>query len=105
MNKMDKYVNYVVKELYDLTKVDTSGDKILIIYNGDLLSVVSFDALYSYSSIDIMSGEYGEYYFSSIFRVLRKYTNPKEDSLRKKILCRYLSRMVSEINQKTNVSV
>ena len=104
MNKMDRYVNYVVKELCDLTKVDISGDKILIIYNGDLLSVVSFDALYGYSSIDIMSG-HGEYYFSSLFRVLRKYTHPKEDSLRKKILCRYLSRMVAEINQKTNVSV
>ena len=104
MNKMDRYVNYVVKELCDLTKVDISGDKILIIYNGDLLSVVSFDALYGYSSIDIMSG-HGEYYFSSLFRVLRKYTHPKEDSLRKKILCKYLSRMVSEINQKTNVSV
>jgi tRNA-dihydrouridine synthase len=104
MNKMDRYVNYVVKELCDLTKVDISGDKILIIYNGDLLSVVSFDALYGYSSIDIMSGN-GEYCFSSLFNVLRKYTNPKEDTLRKKILCRYLSRMVSEINQKTNVSV
>lgn len=104
MNKMDRYVNYVVKELCDLTKVDTSGDKILIIYNGDLLSVVSFDALYGYSSIDIMSGN-GEYYFNSLLNVLRKYTHPKEDTLRKKILCKYLSRMVSEINQKTNVSV
>ena len=104
MNKMDSYINYVVKELCDLTKVDISGDKILIIYNGDLLWVVSFDALYGYSSIDIMSG-HGEYYFSSLFNVLRKYTHPKEDRLRKKILCKYLSRMVAEINQKTNVSV
>jgi len=51
-----------------------------------------------------MSG-HGEFYFSSLFRLLKDYTNPKEDTLRKKILCKYLSRMVTEINQKTNVSV
>ena len=104
MNKMDRYVNYVVKELCDLTKVDISGDKILIIYNGDLLSVISFDALYGYSSIDIMSG-HGEFYFSSLFRLLKDYTNPKEDILRRKILCNYLSRMISKVNETTNVLV
>jgi len=104
MKKMDRYVNYVVKELCDLTKVDISGDKILIIYNGDLLSVVSFDALYGYSSIDIMSG-HGQYYFSSLFRLLKDYTNPKEERLRRKILCKYLSRMISKVNETTNVLV
>jgi len=104
MNKMDRYVNYVVKELCDLTKVDISGDKILIIYNGDLLSVISFDALYGYSSIDIMSG-HGEFYFSSLFRLLKDYTNPKEDILRRKILCNYLSRMISKVNETKNVLV
>lgn len=104
MNKMDRYVNYVVKELCDLTKVDISGDKLLIIYNGDLLSVISFDALYGYSSIDIMSG-HGEFYFSSLFRLLKDYTNPKEDILRRKILCNYLSRMISKVNETTNVLV
>jgi len=101
---MDRYVNYVVKELCDLTKVDISGDKLLIIYNGDLLSVISFDALYGYSSIDIMSG-HGEFYFSSLFRLLKDYTNPKEDILRRKILCNYLSRMISKVNETTNVLV
>ena len=104
MNKMDRYVNYVVKELCDLTKVDISGDKLLIIYNGDLLSVISFDALYGYSSIDIMSG-HGEFYFSSLFRLLKDYTNPKEERLRRKILCNYLSRMISKVNETKNVLV
>jgi hypothetical protein len=104
MNKMDRYVNYVVKELCGFTKVDISGDKILIIYNGDLLSVISFDALYGYSSIDIMSG-HGEFYFSSLFRLLKDYTNPKEERLRRKILCNYLSRMISKVNETKNVLV
>ena len=30
MKKMDRYVDYVVKELYDLTKIDYDNQKILI---------------------------------------------------------------------------
>ena len=100
MKKMDRYVDYVVKELYDLTKIDYDNQKILILKNNDLIGSVSFKCIFKYSSIDIMRGgslsHYGSVY-KPIIRNMDDYT--LNGDIKKKVLCKYLSKVYHKIDE------
>ena len=100
MKKMDRYVDYVVKELYSLTKIDYDNQKILILRNKDLIGSVSFKSIFKYSSIDIMRGgslsHYGSVY-KPIIRNMDDYT--LKGDIKKKVLCKYLGKVYHKIDE------
>ena len=100
MNKMDRYVDYVVKELYSLTKIDYDNQKILILRNKDLIGMVSFKSIFKYSSIDIMRGESLRHYnsvYKPIIENMNDYT--LNGDIKKKVLCKYLSKVYNKIDE------
>ena len=100
MKKMDRYVDYVVKELYDLTKIDYDNQKILILKNNDLIGSVSFKCIFKYSSIDIMRGGSLRHYdsvYKPIIRNMNDYV--LKGDVKKKVLCKYLSKVYHKIDE------
>ena len=100
MKKMDRYVDYVVKELYDLTKIDYDNQKILILKNNDLIGSVSFKCIFKYSSIDIMRGGSLKHYdsvYKPIIRNMNDYV--LKGDVKKKVLCKYLSKVYHKIDE------
>ena len=100
MKKMDRYVDYVVKELYGLTKIDYDNQKILIIKNNDLIGSVSFNCIFKYSSIDIMRGGSLRHYdsvYKPIIRNMNDYV--LNGDVKKKVLCKYLSKVYHTIDE------
>ena len=98
MNKMDRYIDYVVKELYSLTKIDYDNQKILILRNEDLIGSVSFKSIFKYSSIDIMrGGGYISFVYKPIIRNMNDYT--LNGDIKKKVLCKYLSKVYHKIDE------
>jgi hypothetical protein len=100
MKKMDRYVDYVVKELYDLTKIDYDNQKILILKNNDLIGSVSFKCIFKYSSIDIMRGGSLKHYdsvYKPIIRNMNDYV--LNGDIKKKVLCKYLSKVYHKIDE------
>ncbi len=100
MKKMDRYVDYVVKELYDLTKIDYDNQKILINKNNNLIGSVSFKCIFKYSSIDIMRGGSLKHYdsvYKPIIRNMNDYT--LNGDIKKKVLCKYLSKVYHKIDE------
>jgi hypothetical protein len=100
MNKMDRYVDYVVKELYSLTKIDYDNQKILIIKNNNLIGSVSFKCIFKYSSIDIMRGGSLSHYdsvYKPIIRNINDYV--LKGDVKKKVLCKYLSKVYHKIDE------
>ena len=100
MKKMDRYVDYVVKELYDLTKIDYDNQKILINKNNNLIGSVSFKCIFKYSSIDIMRGGSLRHYdsvYKPIIRNMNDYT--LNGDVKKKVLCKYLSKVYHKIDE------
>ncbi len=100
MKKMDRYVDYVVKELYDLTKIDYDNQKILILKNNNLIGSVSFKCIFKYSSIDIMRGGSLKHYdsvYKPIIRNMNDYT--LNGDIKKKVLCKYLSKVYHKIDE------
>ena len=97
---MDRYVDYVVKELYDLTKIDYDNQKILILKNNDLIGSVSFKCIFKYSSIDIMRGGSLKHYdsvYKPIIRNMNDYV--LKGDVKKKVLCKYLSKVYHKIDE------
>lgn len=97
---MDRYVDYVVKELYDLTKIDYDNQKILILKNNDLIGSVSFKCIFKYSSIDIMRGGSLRHYdsvYKPIIRNMNDYV--LKGDVKKKVLCKYLSKVYHKIDE------
>ena len=100
MNKMDRYIDYVVKELYSLTKIDYDNQKILILRNKDLIGSVSFKSIFKYSSIDIMRGGSLRHYnsvYKPIIENMNDYT--LNGDIKKKVLCKYLSKVYHKIDE------
>ena len=100
MKKMDRYVDYVVKELYGLTKIDYDNQKILINKNNNLIGSVSFKCIFKYSSIDIMRGGSLKHYdsvYKPIIRNMNDYT--LNGDIKKKVLCKYLSKVYHKIDE------
>ena len=97
---MDRYVDYVVKELYGLTKIDYDNQKILILKNNDLIGSVSFKCIFKYSSIDIMRGGSLKHYdsvYKPIIRNMNDYV--LKGDVKKKVLCKYLSKVYHKIDE------